>query len=127
MRKTISEVAKQAGVSVRTLHYYDELGLLTPSEVTTDTGYRYYDENDITKLQQILFYRELDFSLKEIKTIMNSSDYDMSKALKQQRKLLMLKRQRLDEIIALLDANLKGEKTMSLKEFDMKEINDAKA
>ncbi len=69
MRFSISEMAKLSGVSVRTLHYYDEIGLLKPSEVVLDTGYRYYDELTMERLQQILFYRELDFPLKEISKI----------------------------------------------------------
>ena len=66
MRLSIGETSKLTGISVRTLHYYDEINLLKPSEVT-ESGYRYYDDNALEKLQQILFYRELDFPLKDIK------------------------------------------------------------
>lgn len=127
MRKTISEMAKLSGVSVRTLHYYDEIGLLAPSEVVSETGYRYYDDNSLEKLQQILFYRELDFPLKEIVQIMNASDYNKEEALFKQRELLKLKRKRLDKLIGLLNANLKGDITMSFNEFDTTEIDEAKA
>lgn len=127
MKKSISEMAKLSGVSVRTLHYYDEIGLLAPSEVVSETGYRYYDENSLEKLQQILFYRELDFPLKEIVQIMNASDYNKEEALIKQRELLKLKRKRLDKLIGLLNANLKGETTMSFHEFDTTEIDEAKA
>lgn len=127
MRKSISEMAKLSGVSVRTLHYYDEIGLLAPSEVISETGYRYYDENSLEKLQQILFYRELDFPLKEIVQIMNASDYNKEEALIRQRELLKLKRKRLDKLIGLLNANLKGDTTMSFEEFDTTEIDEAKA
>ena len=126
MRKSISEMAKLSGVSVRTLHYYDEIGLLKPSEVVSDTGYRYYDELAMERLQQILFYRELDFPLKEIVKIMKSSEYNKEDALNKQRALLKLKRKRLDRLICLLDASLKGERNMSFKEFDMSEIEYAK-
>src|SRR5574344_2347208 len=98
MWKTISEMAKLSGVSVRTLHYYDEIGLLAPSEVVSETGYRYYDDNSLEKLQQILFYRELDFPLKEIVQIMNSANYKKEDALVKQRELLLLKRNRLDKL-----------------------------
>ncbi|MFA9463906.1 MAG: MerR family transcriptional regulator [Velocimicrobium sp.] len=126
MRFSISETAKLAGVSVRTLHYYDEIGLLKPSEIVLDTGYRYYDKLAMEKLQQILFYRELDFSLKEIMKIMNASDYKKEDALKRQRELLKLKRKRLDKLISLLDANLKGDNTMNFDEFDSSELEQAK-
>ena len=127
MKKSISEMAKLSGVSVRTLHYYDEIGLLTPSEVISETGYRYYDEESMEKLQQILFYRELDFPLKEIVQIMEASDYNKEEALIKQRELLKLKRERLDKLIKLLNANLKGDITMSFEEFGTTDIDKAKA
>lgn len=127
MKKSISEMAKLSGVSVRTLHYYDEIGLLAPSEVVSETGYRYYNEDSLEKLQQILFYRELDFPLKEIVQIMNASDYNKEEALRKQRELLKLKRKRLDKLIGLLNANLKGDTTMSFNEFDTTEIDEARA
>lgn len=126
MNLSISETAKLAGVSVRTLHYYHEIGLLSPSVVSEDTGYRYYDELALGRLQQILFYRELDFTLKDIIKIMNAPDYKVNDALKKQRELLSLKRDRLDKLIELLDVNLKGEKTVSFSEFDMSAIEEAK-
>ena len=127
MRKSISEMAKLSGVSVRTLHYYDEMGLLVPSEVISETGYRYYDEESLIKLQQILFYRELDFPLKEIVKIMNTPNYDKEEALAKQRELLKLKRKRLDKLIELLNENLEGDAKMSFEEFDTIEIEKAKA
>lgn len=127
MSFTISATAKLAGVSVRTLHYYDEIGLLSPSEVVSETGYRYYDELALNRLQQILFYRELDFSLKDIVKIMNAPDYKKEEALMRQKELLKLKRKRLDKLIRLLDANLKGDNTMSFKEFDMSAIEEARS
>lgn len=126
MKRTISEMAKLSGVSVRTLHYYDEIELLTPSEVIPETGYRYYDDDALVKLQQILFYRELDFPLREIVQIMSASNFNKEKALLKQRELLKLKRKRLDQLIKLLNANLKGDTTMRFEEFNTDEIEAAK-
>lgn len=127
MRNSISEMAKLSGVSVRTLHYYDEIGLLKPSEVMSDTGYRYYDENTLVQLQQILFYRELDFPLKEIEKMMEAPNFNNEDALIKQREMLYLKRKRLDKLIQLLDAELKGDTNMSFKEFDTTEIDEARS
>ena len=84
---TVNEVSKLTGVSVRTLHYYDEIGLLSPSEVT-ESGYRLYDEEAMERLQLILLFRELEFPLKDISGIINSSDFDRNRALEQQIELL---------------------------------------
>lgn len=125
MNYSVSETAKLTGVSVRTLHYYDDIGLLKPCRIS-DSGYRYYDDEALLKMQQILFYRELDFSLKDILKIMNSPNYDKEKALARQKELLTLKRKRLERLIDLLDANLKGDTKMSFEEFDMSEIEEYK-
>ena len=79
----IKEFADYTGVSVRTLHYYDEIGLLMPAFVDKTTGYRFYDEKSFLRMQEILFYRELDFSLKRIEEILSSQNYDKSKAMKE--------------------------------------------
>lgn len=121
----INEVAKLTGVTVRTLHYYDEIGLLKPSELS-ESGYRLYNQDTLEKLQQILFFRELDFSLKDIKEIMINPNYDKNKALKNQRDLLRKKRDRLNRLIKLLDKSIEGDKKMSFKEFDISEIENAK-
>ena len=126
MRESISEMAKRTGVSVRTLHYYDEIGLLKPSEIAADTGYRYYHDEALERLQQILFFRELNFSLKEIQNIMSASDYNKEMAMQKQRELLCLEKKRLEGMIQLLDARLKGEHKMSFKEFDNSEIERMK-
>lgn len=126
MRITIGEMAKLCSVSVRTLHHYDERGLLEPAEVSADTGYRWYGEPEIRRLQEILFLRELDFSLTEIREILSSPDYDRKEAMKRQRELLQLKRQRLDRLLELIDDNLKGERTMDFKAFDSTELNEKK-
>ncbi|OOM80204.1 MerR family transcriptional regulator [Clostridium sp. BL-8] len=118
--RTIKQVADLTGISVRALHYYDEIGLLKPSEIT-EAGYRLYDEEALKTLQQILFFKELDMPLKDVKEIMLSPYFDKMEALKHQKKLLVLKRKRLDGLIELINKTLKGEGTMNFKEFDMSE------
>ena len=124
MKMQIKEFALLTGVSVRTLHYYDEIGLLSPACVDEHTGYRYYDENSLLRMQEILFYRELDFSLKSIGEILSSPDYDTSKALKEQKKLLILKKERLERLISAVDDAMKGENVMNA--FDNSEFENYK-
>lgn len=88
---TVKEVSKLTGVSIRTLQYYDAIGLLLPTEYT-ETGYRLYDDTVMQRLQQILLYKELEFPLKEIKTILNAPDFDRNKALEQQIEMLLMKK-----------------------------------
>jgi DNA-binding transcriptional MerR regulator len=121
MNLTVKQVAKLTGITVRTLHYYDEISLLTPSTIT-EAGYRLYDDENLERLQQILFFREIDFELKDIKAILDNPDFDKVKALEKHKKLLELKRNRMEKLITLVDKTLKGEKEMSFKEFDMSEI-----
>ena len=109
----INEFAELTGVSVRTLHYYDEIGLLKPAFVDAQNGYRFYNKNSLLRMQEILFYRELDFPLKSISKILSSPDYDKQKALVEQRKLLELKKVRLERIINALDDATKGKVAMS--------------
>ncbi|KNZ42131.1 MerR family transcriptional regulator [Acetobacterium bakii] len=125
MKTTVKEVANLTGVSVRTLHYYHGEGILEPSEIAPN-GYRYYDEACLERLQHILFLRELDFSIAEIKGILKNPDFDQEDALRKQRKLLTLKRNRLDNLITILDKKIKGEENMSFKAFDMAEIEESK-
>ena len=120
----IKEFAKLTGVSVRTLHYYDEIGLLKPAFVDAQNGYRFYDENSLLRMQEILFYRELDFPLKSILEILSSPDYDKQKALAEQRKLLELKKERLERIIDALDGATKGMVTMTA--FDNSDYETAR-
>lgn len=122
--KSISQVAKLTGVSIRTLQYYDEIGLLKPSKLTA-SGYRMYDGNALQTLQQILFFKELGFSLKEIKEILEKPDFDRVAAFKKQKELFLLKRDRLDRLIQLLERLEKGEQCMSFKEFDLSDYIDA--
>ena len=116
--KSISQVAKLTDVSIRTLQYYDEIGLLKPSELTA-AGYRMYDDNALQTLQQILFFKELGFPLKEIKEILEKPDFDRIAAFKKQKELFLLKRDRLDRLIQLLERLEKGEQCMSFKEFNL--------
>ena len=109
----IKEFAEFAGVSVRTLHYYDESGLLRPAFVDRSTGYRFYDEDSLLRMQEILFYRELDFPLKSIGEILSSPGYDKTRALEDQKKLLTLKKERLERLISAIDGAMKGETVMS--------------
>ena len=125
MKTQIKKFAELTGVSVRTLHYYDEIGLLKPSSVDRFTGYRYYDESSVLRMQEILFYRELDFSLKSIAEILSSPNYDREKALKEQKKLLTLKKERLERLILSIDNAVKGENVMSA--FDNSEFEAYKA
>ena len=122
--KSISQVAKLTGVSIRTLQYYDEIGLLKPSELTA-AGYRMYDNNALQTLQQILFFKDLGFPLKEIKKILEKPDFDRIAAFKKQKELFLLKRDRLDRLIQLLERLEKGEKCMSFKEFDLSDYINA--
>ena len=116
--RTISQVAELTSISTRTLQYYDEIGLLKPSELT-ESGYRLYDDEALQKLQQILFFKELGFKLKEIKEILQKPDFDRIKAFKRQKELLLLKRNRTDRLIQLLSRLEKGEQCMRFKEFDL--------
>lgn len=114
----VKEVADLVGISVRTLHYYDEIGLLKPSS-TTEAGYRIYSQEDLALLQQILFFRELDFPLKQIKDIIHRPDFDQLEALHIHRHYLLKKRQRLDQILKTLDKtikHMKGEINMTEQE-----------
>ena len=125
MKMQIREFAEFTGVSVRTLHYYDEIGLLKPACVDARTGYRCYDEGSLLRMQEILFYRELDFPLKSIAEILSSPAYDKTEALRRQKKLLILKKERLERLIAAVDGAMKGENVV--KAFDSTEFDKYKA
>ena len=120
MKMQIKEFANFTGVSVRTLHYYDQIGLLKPADVDEHSGYRFYDERSLLRMQEILFYRELDFSLKSIRDILSSPNYDKNKALREQKQLLILKKERLERLIAAIEGAVKGECVM--KAFDSSEF-----
>ncbi|MFD2933037.1 MerR family transcriptional regulator [Spirosoma flavum] len=110
----VNKLAKLAGVSVRTLHHYDRLGLLKPS-VRTEAKYRMYGENELIRLQQILFYKELDFSLNEILGILDDPDFTMLTALESHKQALVARRDRLSTLLVTIDktiSTLKGERVM---------------
>ena len=111
----INELAKLSGISTRTLRYYDEIGLLKPSHVEGN-GYRNYSQDEIDRLQQILFYRALDFKLDEIKVLLNNPSYQLKDALLKQQKLLKKKRANLDHLIVTIEktiSEMEGEITMT--------------
>jgi DNA-binding transcriptional MerR regulator len=112
MEYTVQKLASLAGVSTRTLRYYDEIGLLKPAR-TNSSGYRIYGPAEVDRLQQILFYRELGVSLERIKEIINAPSFDSAKALREHREKLLEKRRQLDALIAIV------EKTIALKEGRM--------
>ena len=122
---TVHQVSKLTGVSVRALHHYDELGLLKPTAVT-EAGYRLYDEDSLVRLQSILLFRELQFPLKDIGTILDSPSFDRNKALDQQIRLLELQKEHLDNLIDLARGmKLVGVKRMTdFTAFDTKKIDD---
>lgn len=107
MRYSVSQAARLAGVSVRTLRWYDQIGLLKPTEVTP-AGYRFYDDGAMAVLQQILFYRELGVPLEQIGRILSAPDHDRAEALQKHRTLLLMKRQRLDDMLRLVDQTIGG-------------------
>jgi DNA-binding transcriptional MerR regulator len=109
MSYAVSQVAKLAGVTVRTLHHYDEIGLLTPGE-RTGAGYRRYTEKDLERLQQILYYRELGFGLEEIATILDDPDADPSAHFRRQHALLSGRVRKLQEMIAAIEFAMEAEK-----------------
>ena len=124
---TVNEVSKLTGVSVRTLHYYDEIGLLAPV-VTTAAGYRLYDDTSLARLQQILLFRELEFSLKDIKKMINSQEFDREKALSDQIRLLTLKKEHFESLISYAQQiKSKGEYDMDFKVFNNEKIENYKA
>ena len=121
---TVNEVSKLTGVSIRTLQYYDKIGLLHPAEYT-EVGYRLYDDAALETLQQILLFRELEFPLKDIKKIVGSPDFDRSKALAQQIELLTLKKEHLENLIDLAKGlKLRGVRHLKFDAFDTRKIDE---
>lgn len=121
---TVNEVSKLVGVSIRTLQYYDTIGLLKPSEYT-ESGYRLYDDTALERLQQILLFKELEFPLKEIKGIIDAPNFDRDKALEQQIELLTMKKEHLENIINFARGiKNKGVKNMDFTVFDTKKMDE---
>ena len=119
--KTVKDVSEITGISIRTLRYYDEIGLLKPTKLT-GAGYRLYDNKALEKLQEIMFFRELEIPLVDIKKIMDSPNYDKEQALLAQKSLLEQKRNRLNGIIELITDVMKGVNTMSFGAFSNDEV-----
>lgn len=121
--RTVKEVSQMTGVSIRTLHHYHAIGLLIPTRIT-EAGYRLYDDEALRKLQQILLLRELQFELKDIKTILDNPHYDPLNALEEQIRLLTLQRARLDQVIAhAKKIQQKGVFPMNCSAFDQQNID----
>lgn len=119
MQYTIKQLADAAGISVRTLRYYDQIGLLKPTS-HTDTGYRLYGTDRVLRLQQVLFYRELGFNLKSIADVLDQRDFDVLAALSDHRRLLQKKKDRLQRLLATVDTTitaLRGETGMDIRDY----------
>ncbi|WP_010243970.1 MerR family transcriptional regulator [Acetivibrio cellulolyticus] len=121
--RTVKEVSELTGISIRTLHYYDEINLLKPTECSK-SGYRLYDDNALVVLQQILFFREFDMPLKEIKAILEDPILDRNQILQSQKKMLELRKERLERLISSINDILKGETKMDFEVFSKAEIEE---
>lgn len=122
--RTVKEVSRLTGVSIRTLHYYDYIGLLKPSKMT-EAGYRLYDDTALERLQMILLFRELNFSLKEIKNIIDCPDFDRKEVLDRQIRFLELQREHIDDLITLARGiQITGVNYMDFSAFDTRKIDE---
>ena len=121
--RTVKEISDLTGISVRTLHYYDEIGLLKPTQ-KSDAGYRLYDDKALETLQQILFFREFDISLKEIKAVLDNPALERNQVLQVQRKMVVTKKERMERLIASIDDILKGENKMDFTIFTKTEVEE---
>ena len=120
---TVKEISELTGISVRTLHYYDEIGLFTPTE-KSEAGYRLYDDKALENLQQILFFREFDIPLKEIKAVIKNPDLDRNRILQMQRDMLVAKKARMERLISDIDDILKGDNKMDFAVFSKTEMEE---
>ncbi len=121
---TVNDVSKLTGVSIRTLQYYDQIGLLKPTELTK-SNYRLYDDAALEKLQQILLFRELEFPLKDIKEIVNRSDFDKTKALEQQIELLQLKKEHIENLLNMCQyLKVRGVRKLNFSAFDTGKLDE---
>lgn len=121
--RTVKEISDLTGISVRTLHYYDEIGLLKPTD-KSEAGYRLYDDKALEILQQILFFREFDIPLKEIKAVMENPTLETNQILQMQRKMLVAKKERIERLITSIDGILKGENQMDFAVFSKTEVEE---
>jgi len=121
---SVSEVSRRTGVSVKTLHHYDEMGLLKPVEIT-QAGYRMYDDASLERLQMILLFREMEFPLKEIAQILDSPDFDRNRVLEQQIELLKKKKEHLEHVITFAQSvHMLGVRYLDFSAFDTRKIDD---
>ena len=120
---TVKEISELTGISVRTLHYYDEIGLFSPTE-KSEAGYRLYDDKALEDLQQILFFREFDIPLKEIKAVTKNPDLDRNQILQMQKNMLIAKKARMERLISSIDDILKGENKMDFAVFSKTEMEE---
>lgn len=120
---TVKELSKLTGISVRTLHYYDEIGLFLPTE-KSEAGYRLYDDKALEILQQILFFREFDIPLKDIKAVMKNPELEKNEILKMQRNMLIKKKERIEKLIKSIDDILKGDNNMDFTIFNKTELEE---
>lgn len=123
---TVHEVVRLTGVTARTLHYYDEIGLLKPS-IVTEARYRFYTQEDLCRLQEILFFREVGFALKEIKSLIHSPNYNRLEALKRHLTILETQRARIDGLIDLVKERIDGEEEVSFSAFSNSKILELQA
>ncbi len=121
--RTVKEISDLTGISVRTLHYYDEIGLLKPTK-KSDAGYRLYDDKALKTLQQVLFFREFDIPLKEIKAVMENPVLERNQILQMQRKMLVVKKERMERLINSIDDILKGDNKMDFAIFSKTEVEE---
>lgn len=120
---TVKELSKLTGISVRTLHYYDEIGLFLPTE-KSEAGYRLYDDKALEILQQILFFREFDIPLKDIKAVIENPELEKNEILKMQRNMLIKKKERIEKLIKSIDDILKGDNNMDFTIFNKTELEE---
>lgn len=121
--RTVKEISDLTGINVRTLHYYDEIGLLKPTK-KSDAGYRLYDDKALKTLQQVLFFREFDIPLKEIKAVMENPVLERNQILQMQRKMLVVKKERMERLINSIDDILKGDNKMDFAIFSKTEVEE---
>ena len=121
--RTVKEISDLTGISVRTLHYYDQIGLLKPT-AKSRAGYRLYDDKTVEKLQQILFFREFDIPLRQIKAIMEDSTLEANQILQMQRKMLVAKKERMERLIENIDRILNGGQMMDFGVFSKTELEN---
>ena len=121
--RTVKQVSEMTGISVRALHYYDQIGLLRPT-VCNEAGYRFYDDKALEILRQILFFREFDMPLKEIKAVIENPALEKNQIVQMQRKMLVAKKERMERLITSIDRILKGDNTMDFEVFTKIELED---